>query len=175
MLDQAAYDALRDAGDADWLAGFHRRFYEVRDALSEADPDGWRRLMAPYPVLPELLRRRAGDVELAIATARDARSVSALLSLYGIDDLFEPDRVLDKETGVSKSVHLTHLKRRFDVDFEEISFVDDKLNHLDGIASLGARCGLAAWGYNGERERRLAQERGYLLCELADVERQLFG
>ena len=37
------------------------------------------------------------------------------------------------------------------------------------------RCALAAWGYNGEREIRLARERGYLVCSLEDVERQLFG
>jgi hypothetical protein len=37
------------------------------------------------------------------------------------------------------------------------------------------RCALAAWGFNGERERQQAAERGYLVCTLENAERRLFG
>jgi hypothetical protein len=37
------------------------------------------------------------------------------------------------------------------------------------------RCALAAWGFNGEREARLARAAGYLVCTLADVEQQIFA
>jgi phosphoglycolate phosphatase-like HAD superfamily hydrolase len=60
------------------------------------------------------------------------------------------------------------------LDFAEITFVDDKVNHLDAVAPLGVRCALAAWGYNGPREHRLAQGRGHLVCHLEDLETQLF-
>lgn len=175
LPDQASYDALRAGYDRAWLERFHRRFYERRQALSESDPQGWRALMAPYAAFVALLRRRAGDVMLAIATAKDRRSVTALLAVYGIPDLFDAEHILDKETGVEKSAHLSLLCRRFAVPFAEITFVDDKVNHLDGVAGLGVRCALAAWGYNGEREIRQARARGYLVCDLADVERQLFA
>jgi phosphoglycolate phosphatase-like HAD superfamily hydrolase len=112
---------------------------------------------------------------LAIATAKDRASVRALLDAYGIADLFDDARLLDKETGVSKSAHLEKLQRDFNVDFGEITFVDDKVNHLDAVAGLGVRCALATWGYNGEREVRLARERGYLVCTLDEVEGQLFA
>jgi hypothetical protein len=56
-----------------------------------------------------------------------------------------------------------------------MTFLDDKVNHLDSVSPLGVRCGLAAWGYNGPREHGLALERGYLVCRLDDVEAQLFG
>ena len=55
-----------------------------------------------------------------------------------------------------------------------MTFVDDKVNHLDAVASLGVRCALAAWGYNGRREHELAAERGYLVCDLDNVEEKLF-
>jgi phosphoglycolate phosphatase-like HAD superfamily hydrolase len=173
--DQVAYDAWRGECEPAWLEAFHRRFYAERDALSERDPEGWRALMAPYAPILELLRRRAGEVSLAIATSKDRRSVDALLRLYGIDDLFPSERVLDKETGVSKRAHLTRLAQQLALAYPEIAFLDDKLNHLDRVAGLGVRCGLAAWGYNGAREIQLARRRGYLVCTLADVERQLFG
>lgn len=175
LPDQQAYDAFRAERDPGWLDAFHRRFYAVRDDLSRRAPAAWRALMAPYPELVSLLRRRAGDVQLAIATSKDRRSVEALLALYGIADLFGPDRLLDKETGRSKAAHLTRLQQQLRVPFREITFVDDKVNHLDGVVSLGVRCVLAAWGYNGVREERLARERGYLVLELADAEAGLFG
>src|SRR5262249_6085311 len=112
---------------------------------------------------------------LAIATAKDRRSVAKLLRGYGIGDLFAGDRVLDKETGVRKTDHLAELHLRFGVAYREMAFLEDKVNHLDSAASLGVVCALAAWGYNGEREVRHARARGYLVCTLADVEARLFG
>ena len=175
LLDQASYDAFRDSFDPAWLARFHERFYTVRDALAAADSEGWAALMPPYPALLAVLRRRAGDAALAIATAKDRRSVRALLSRYGIDGLFSAERILDKEAGRSKTAHLEALQARTGVPFPEITFVDDKVNHLDFAAPLGVRCALAAWGYNGEREIRHARARGYLVCTLEDVEERLFG
>jgi phosphoglycolate phosphatase-like HAD superfamily hydrolase len=175
LPDQASYDALREEQDPGWLRAFHERFYTVRGALAGADPEGWSALLPPYPELIALLRRRAGDAALAIATAKDRRSVQMLLARYDVADLFPPERVLDKETGRSKTAHLAALKERFDLSFREITFVDDKVNHLDLAAPLGVRCALAAWGYNGPREQRLAQSHGHLVCHLPDVEQKLYG
>jgi phosphoglycolate phosphatase-like HAD superfamily hydrolase len=173
--DQAAYDALRDRHDRGWLDDYHRRFYAQRQALADRDPPGWLRLMPPFPELLPLLRRWAGAVDLAIATAKDRRSVAELLRAYGIAGVFAPERILDKQTGVAKTAHLAELRARCALEFKQITFVDDKVSHLDGAAALGVRCGLATWGYNGPREMRQAQARGHLVCGLSDVDRKLFG
>jgi phosphoglycolate phosphatase-like HAD superfamily hydrolase len=175
LPDQASYDAFHDACDPAWLARFHERFYAVRDALAASDPEGWAALMPPYPALLAVLRRRAGDAALAIATAKDRRSVRALLARYGVAGLFPAERVLDKETGRSKTAHLEALQARTRVPFPEITFVDDKVNHLERVAPLGVRCALAAWGYNGPREQELARAQGYLVCGLGDFEQTLYG
>ena len=175
LPDQEAYDAFKAERDPAHLRAFHKRFYPLRAEWERADRAGWLALLAPYPAFLEVLRRRAGEVELAIATAKDARSVRALLAHYGIDSLFAPERVLDKETGVSKRAHLDHLRRVLGVSFEEITFLEDKVNHLESVAPLGVRCALAAWGYNGPREHARARELGYLVCTLDDVEARLFG
>ncbi len=175
LPDQEAYDDFRAGQDAAWLRLFHRRFYAVRDDFARQDPEGWRRLLAPYPRFLDLLRRRAGQVPYAIATAKDRRSVAVLLREYGVEDLFDEHRVLDKETGVTKVAHLEHLRDELGVDFPELTFVDDKVNHLDAVAALGVRCALAAWGYNGPREHVLARRHGHLICTLDDAEAQLFA
>jgi phosphoglycolate phosphatase-like HAD superfamily hydrolase len=131
--------------------------------------------MSSYEPFLGVLRRRADDVVLSVATAKDRGSVRKLLRAYGIDDLFPEDCVLDKETGVRKSAHLRHLQEKFGWHFRDMTFVDDKVNHLDEVGRLGVRCALATWGFNGPREEALARAAGHLVCTLDDVEAQIFG
>lgn len=173
LPDQDAYDAWYASLEPAWLTRFHRRFYEVRAAFA-ADEQRWLDLQPPYPGVPELLRRHAAEVSLAVATAKDHASVRRVLAHHGMLDLFGDDLVLDKETGVSKTAHLELIRHRAAVSFPDITFVDDKLNHLEAVAHLGVRPVLAGWGYNGERERAVARSRGFLVCSLEDVERRLF-
>ncbi|MCP5066675.1 MAG: HAD family hydrolase [bacterium] len=174
LPDQPAYDAFFATLDVGELAAFHARFYEVRLAWAARDPEGWLSEMRPYPEILSVLRRRSRDVILAIATAKDRASVDRLLERYGIADLFPPERVLDKETGRNKRAHLQALASSTGVAMVDITFVDDKLNHLASVASLGVRCALASWGYNGEREVREARTQGHLVLHLEGLEAELF-
>lgn len=175
LPDQAAYDAFRASLAPERLRAFHKQFYRVRAAWAERDPRGWLAQMQPYPGFCELLRRRAGEVRLAIATAKDRGSVRRLLASYGVADLFPEGFVLDKEAGERKREHVTKLAAQAGCALAEVTFVDDKVNHLEDVAALGARCVLATWGYNGPRERRIAEGRGFLVCGLDDFERMVFG
>lgn len=172
---QEEYDAFRARLDPGWIRTFHKRFYRERAALAEADRAAWLAEMGPYPDVVAALHRLAGRVELAIATAKDRRTVRVLLGEYGLAGLFPEGRVHDKETGVSKAAHLETLSRDLGIGFEAITFVDDKVNHLDAVAPLGVRCMLAGWGYNGPREHRLAAERGYEVADLPDFEARVLG
>jgi phosphoglycolate phosphatase-like HAD superfamily hydrolase len=172
--DQDAYDRHKAELPESFLADFHARFYEERRAFAERDPAGWLQLLAPYPSFVELLRRRGGDVTLALATAKDRPSVVRLLASYGIADLFPAELVLDKEVGVSKRAHLGVLRERLNAPFADITFVDDKVNHLEDVSPLGVRPVLAAWGYNSRREHERARELGYAMCTLESAEAVLF-
>lgn len=164
--DQAAYDRARAAEPAEFLAEFHALFYRLRADFQQADPENWCDWVGPYEPFVQLLRPHSSAVTLCIATAKDRPSVEALLERYGLTDLFPAERVIDKEHGRSKRAHLETLRERLDVDFSEMTFVDDKYNHLEDVAPLGVRCVLAAWGYNGPREQRLADQAGYGVCDL---------
>ena len=172
--DQAGYDAFKAGLPGEMLRAFHRRFYEERRRFEEEDPAGWLALLAPYPEVVELLRRRGPERVLAIATAKDRHSVGRLLDHYGIADLFPPELRLDKETGVTKDLHLRHLRERLGVPFEAMTFVDDKVHHLERVAPLGVRCVLAGWGYNTPREAEIARSRGFAVAGLGDAEAVLF-
>lgn len=177
LRDQADYDAHKRevvARDPKFLATYHERFYRGRAQFRDTDSDTWHGLLGPYPEFLAILRRRASDCRLAIATAKDRPSVERLLDSYAIADLFPGELVLDKETGESKRAHLTVLQERTGIAFEQIGFMDDKVNHLEDVALLGVRCALAGWGYNGEREHVRARECGFAVCSLGDVEHVLF-
>lgn len=175
LRDQAAYDAFRDALPPGWLTTFHRHFYEQRDAFAAAEPEAWCALNPPYAPFLALLQRRRGSAPLALATAKDRAAVFRLLEAWGARDLFPEALVFDKETGVRKEAHLRRAQAVLGLPFEALTFVDDKLNHLLAVSPLGVRCGLASWGYNGPREQREAQERGFLVCGLEDAEAKLFA
>lgn len=175
VASQAEYDAFRETLEPAWLRAFHKRFYRERAALAAADREAWLRQMGPYPPVVSTLRRLSGRIELAIATAKDRRTVRILLGEYGISDLFASGRVLDKETGASKANHMERLRDELGVSYEAITFIDDKLNHLDAVAGLGVRCVLAGWGYNGAREVELARARGYPVWSPADLEAGVFA
>ena len=175
LEDQAAYDRARaDVGEA-FCDDYHVRFYAERTAFRTRSPERWLQLMRPYSAFLEILHARTDDVVLAVATAKDRESVDLLLAAYGVADLFPADRILDKTAGPDKRAHLSALAERLGLPFREITFVDDKVNHLDSASRLGVRCALASWGYNGEREHRLAEARGHLVLDLANADALLFA
>jgi phosphoglycolate phosphatase-like HAD superfamily hydrolase len=174
VRDQEGYDRQRDQVPAEYQEAYHARFYEVRTGFQEQHPERWRALQGPYPEVVALIRRHSSDVALAIATAKDRRSVRLLLEDHGLAGLFPDERLMDKDTGRSKAAHLRQLERVLGIPLPDMTFVDDKVNHLDAVAPLGVRCVLAAWGYNGAREQELARGRGYIVCALDDAEGELF-
>jgi phosphoglycolate phosphatase-like HAD superfamily hydrolase len=172
--DQEAYDAFyREIGQP-WLDHYHRRFYECRGALRERDVDGWLRLHLPFPGVAEMLLRHKDRTLPAVATAKDASSVRLLLVELGFENVFDAELILDKETGVEKTHHLRVLHERTGAQFSDITFVDDKVNHLVNVAGLGVRPVLAGWGFNSDREHELALELGFEVASLETADEVLF-
>jgi len=174
ICDQNGYDVFFAGLPGSWRDLFHSRFYESRAQLRESDPDRWLALHLPYPNLVAALQRHRDEFIPAVATAKDAQSVDLLLTELGLKNLFDPRFVLDKETGVEKTVHLLELQRRTRTPFEDITFVDDKLNHLVKVAGLGVRCVLAGWGFNTDREHDEARRLGFQVAHLDDLDESVF-
>lgn len=175
IADQAAYDSFFQSLDSEWLNAYHNRFYTCRNRSRERDIDLWLRLHSAYAPFVDVLRRKRTEKNLAIATAKDGRSVRLLLKHFRIDDLFPDELILDKDTAVKKSTHLKVIAERCATPLSDTTFVDDKVNHLETVAALGVRLVLAGWGYNTQREHRRASELGYPVATLDSAESVLFG
>jgi phosphoglycolate phosphatase-like HAD superfamily hydrolase len=174
IRDQAEYDAYFGSQDPAWLQAFHAEFYRQRVVLREAGLDAWLRLHSAYESFDSVLARLARRLRLAVVTAKDRSSVRLLLEHFGIADLFPPEVILDKDVGIAKTEHMRVLAERLDLGFAEITFVDDKVNHLQTVAALGVRVVLAGWGFNTEREHELARTLGIPIASLEDAE-QILG
>jgi phosphoglycolate phosphatase-like HAD superfamily hydrolase len=172
--DQEAYDAFYSEIGQPWLDRFHRLFYECRGILREGDLRRWLQLHLPFPGLADTLRRHKERTLPAVATAKDNRSVRLLLDELGFDNVFDAELILDKETGVEKTHHLRVLHERTGAEFEDITFVDDKVNHLVRVAELGVRPVLAGWGFNTKREHQLAHQIGFEVADLDTADEVLF-
>lgn len=166
VADQESYDALYTSLEPSWLESFHARFYDARATLRSEAPEAWLELHRDYPRFTQSLREISDEVHLAIATAKDSRSLALLLERFGVDRLFAPELRFDKETGVHKTEHLTELARRLGSGFRQITFVDDKVNHLQRVAPLGVRPVLAGWGHNTDREHLAAKTLGFEVATL---------
>ena len=165
LATQAAFNSYRLRFEP-LLEAFHAEFYRERYALTESDPSRWLALNAAYPGIPGALAALSRRFDLAIATSKDGRSVTSLLATYGVERYFQPESIVDKSAGESKRAHLTALSGIFGVDFPDIFFIDDKVSHLIDCESLGVRCFLAGWGYNGLAERREAAARGFRVLDV---------
>lgn len=174
LADQTAYDEFLARQDRIWLDAYHREFYRQRSGLRESSLAAWTRLHRPYPGLERALRRDVPCRALRIATAKDRASVRLLLDHYGLGDLFPDAAILDKETGRTKRAHLELIQRQLEVPFADITFVDDKVNHLERVAGLGVRPVLAGWGHNTPREHDRARALGFTIATLERID-DLFG
>ncbi len=172
---QEEYDRIRDGLGTDWLGHFHQLFYRTRHRLRNDDPECWLGYHRTYPTFIEVLERHQHHTTLAVVTAKDGASVRLLLKHFEIDRLFRDGLILDKETGVAKTSHLRILAGQLNCNPSQITFVDDKLNHLVSTASLGVRGVLAAWGHNTTREHEAARHAGFPVATLETAEALLFG
>ncbi len=173
IRDQAAFDIAGSAIPSAERDAYAGRFYGLRVEWQNRDPESWARLLPPFAGVPAALRSLKNRFRLAMATSKDLRSVHLLLKNYGVEDCFAPELILDKEFSYSKRDHLVRLMEVSGVPFSRMHFVDDKLIHLQAVKDLGVKACLAAWGFNSEREHRLAAEEGFTVLGLGEFAKMM--
>lgn len=168
LPDQDAYDAFVAQIDPTWLQRFRTHFYAMRERMLREDFEGWLELSSPYPEIVASLTHSRKNLALGIATAKNRKAVRILLEHYGLASVFREDWICDMEAGVSKRAHLEILCRQMEIDYGQMTFLDDKVNHLEAVTSLGVRCALATWGFNGPREVARAKALGFGVWTMQD-------
>ena len=168
VTDQESFDAYKRSIPSETLASYQDLFYANRQRMQK-DAEAWARLLPPYPGIVDSIRALSELFLCAIATSKDFRSVDILLQKYELWDCFLKENILDKDFAESKRDHLVRFQNEHDVAFEDIHFIDDKVLHLIKVKDLGVHSYLSTWGFNSEREHRVAEVEGFGLLSLNDL------
>jgi phosphoglycolate phosphatase-like HAD superfamily hydrolase len=132
----------------------------IRDRWIERDLTSWLALHRFYPRVVSRLQRLTQESPLCfIITTKEARFTAQLLADAGID--FPRDRIFGKEVKCPKYQTLEELAEKYQVDFSQIYFVEDRLKTLISVKHrpnlVAVNLYLADWGYNTASDRDLAQ------------------
>lgn len=166
---QSDFDGARANVPVQQLDRFYDAFYETRHRMRESDPHAWSRLFTSFDGIADTIRDLKHRFRFAIVTAKDKKSVLFQLKAFRIKSLFRTEMILDKDSAPSKREAIIALQKKTGIPYTAMHFIDDKVNHLMSVQDLGVRCYLAAWGFNGERERQAAASSGIALLHLNDL------
>ena len=139
-----------------FLAFFGKRLAYWRAESRRQNLASWLKPQHIYKGNLETIKQALSIFDgVSICTTKDKASVEALLSTVGLKML-----ILSKECTFDKKLQLYILATSFGVEPEQILFVDDLLDNLLRVRSLGVKVALAGWGYNCAQSRAEAKKLG---------------
>ena len=130
----------------------------LRAELRKNNEENWLNLFSVFPEMISVLKKVMDKLEVVIATTRDRASVSAILKTQGI--LINDQKIISREFSIDKREQMKFITKEYAVSFEEIFFIDDILEHLKLVGSLGVNVVLASWGYSNRQQLSEAKEEG---------------
>lgn len=135
-----------------------KEVYAQRAELRENDKEKWLELFSVFPEMISVLKKVIEQFEVVIATTRDRASVSAILEKQEIS--INDHKIISREFSIDKREQMKFITKEYAVSFEEIFFIDDILEHLKLVGSLGVNVVLASWGYSNRQQLSEAKEKG---------------
>ncbi len=159
-MSESEEEALRKRSDGRAL--FEQMFYQLRKEWQEKHFEKWCALQHPYPGILEQVKILEKHFDkVVIATTKYADSVKRLLSTQGISL-----EVIGKENTVDKMKQMSLIASTYKKPFHQIVFVDDLLDQVRSVKSLGAKVALASWGYSSSQQKDEARKIGIPILEL---------
>ena len=151
---------------------FVQAFYASRARMRDEQLEAWLGLQRAFDGVPAIVERLRAQVRgLAIATTKDAVSARLLLESAGITGL----SIYGREVSLDKADHMRAIAAEHGVETSAITFVDDLLENLLPLRSLGVDLVLADWGYNTPAEHQRARDLGVRVAALDTLEAVLLA
>ena len=149
--------------------GFLQAMKNERLSTLEQNPTQWHKLNHLYPGMQAFLSTYPNKDNLCIITTKLLVFVKAILQTHRIE--FKEDRLFDTSDGRSKGDIIEDITYDRGVTAGNFYFVDDQVDTLIKVKSLGIHLYLAAWGYNDAQQHQSAQEHGIPVFQLDDFYR----
>jgi phosphoglycolate phosphatase-like HAD superfamily hydrolase len=144
----------------DQLESFWKEFYVQRDILQK-DLDKWISLENVFPKIIDATNKLSQFYKIVILTNKNMAGVIPTAKHYGLK--IEEKDIFDTSLGNDKRKKLKIIKEKYNVEYEDISFVDDVLENLEITKPTGVKLFLATWYNKNKEHHKLAQEQGITL------------
>ena len=135
---------------------FVRKFYSTRNGLMRDDFQEWAKLEPVYHHMKKLISSAQGS--FYISTSNRRSTILKTFRHFGIK--INPMHVFDNMSGLDKRKHIAKIRKIENVNYSDITFVDDQLSHFLNVRNLGVNCVLAGWGYVNSEQIKKARRIG---------------
>jgi phosphoglycolate phosphatase-like HAD superfamily hydrolase len=146
-LNRQRFNELRMSFKAS--TDFGQKFFDYRNQLRLNLPV-WLSLHKLFPESESVKSNRFPKFN--VMTTKDRRSVEMLSSTLGFADKIS--NIYSKEVSVDKNIQFSIFLQKENIDPEEtpVIFVDDNIEHLQGIKDARLQLFHASWGYHDRLE-----------------------
>ena len=161
ILKPDEYQAIIGAA-SEPVARRSNRVYKTRQRFIDRDDAAWTALHRPVQPLWQALVRRQDLPGFAIVTNKNRAATQRLCRQFGLN--ISPANVYSGDNGTSKIENMHKIQHRFGA--EMTYFLDDSLKNLQELDQNVNRQKkiliplLAAWGYLGPEDQKLASRSG---------------
>jgi len=139
VKNQEEFDNYRKAVEFDFEA-YEKEFYKERERLQAKNYRAWFDLEPPYSEVTEGIKKLLEEgVKVVIATSNRRKAIAKSFTPEYFDFTIKPEDILDRRFGEDKSEQMKHIVKSYNINFEEIYFVDDQVSHLIQTQTLRSK------------------------------------
>ena len=163
--NQNEFDIYRNAVDFDFQS-YHVEFYKEREKLQNINYRAWFNLEPPYPeIIKGVKKLLENGTKTVIATSNSRKAIMKSFTPEFFGFFIKPKEILDIRFGEDKSEQMKYIVNSYQVEFKDIYFVDDQVNHLIKVKSLGVNVFLAGWSYATKAQKEEAKRQNIPIIE----------
>jgi phosphoglycolate phosphatase-like HAD superfamily hydrolase len=162
---QEEFDHYRNSIQFDF-EDYEKEFYKERERLQNIDFRAWFNLEPPYLKIIEGIKKFLEEgIKIVIATSNRRKAITKSFTPEYFGFTIEPEDIFDKRFGEDKSEQIRHIVKLYQVNFEDIYFIDDQVSHLVKTRPLGIQVFLAGWSYATKIQKEMAQKQNIPVIE----------
>ena len=137
---------------------FAENFYSERQRMQHSEREKWLKFYKKHIFVADVFNNMAKTGNVYIVTSKDKKTISNLVKHFGLR--ISDRKILAKELSFDKLDHVNFIRKSENVEYKDIVFIDDALDHLKPLKKKGVRTILASWGYVTNEDMKEAKNHG---------------
>ncbi len=164
---------INDIVSGDWknAENFANAFYSGRHRMQKEETEKWLSFYTKIDFAVNLFNKLARHNKVYIVSSKDKKTISRLVKHFKMK--INPKYILAKEISFDKSHHMDIIRKLENIDYKDIVFIDDAIEHLKPLAKNGIDVILASWGYTAENDVKDAKKLGIKIATKENFEKIL--